>query len=138
MQHRTGYSASGAQGTPRRHDPSARAGLVICAAFSTERREGEQGVASIPTEAIRPTRGAADSKENRWRSFHISEVKDRDFKIDSLKWLKDESLDDGEELPEPEELATDAIAELEAAVEELNAVVALLESVRETTTIQPS
>lgn len=37
-------------------------------------------------------RDPADSKEDRWRSFHISEVKERDFKIDSLKWLKDESL----------------------------------------------
>ena len=71
---------------------------------------------------------AADSKENRWRSFHISEIKERDFKIDSLKWLQDESLNDGEELPEPEELAADAIAELEAAVEELNAIVSLLEN----------
>ena len=68
----------------------------------------------------RGKRDATDSKENRWRSFHITEIKERDFKIDSLKWLKDESLDDGEELPEPEELAADAIAELEAAVEELN------------------
>lgn len=55
-------------------------------------------------------------------------MKERDFKIDSLKWLKDESLDDADGLPEPEELATDAIAELEAAVEELNAVLALLEN----------
>ncbi len=76
----------------------------------------------------RSKRDAADSKENRWRSFHITEIKERDFKIDSLKWLKDESLDDGEELPEPEELAADAIAELEAAVEELNSVIALLEN----------
>jgi type I restriction enzyme M protein len=73
-------------------------------------------------------RDAKDSKENRWRSFHITQVKERDFKIDSLKWLKDESLDDGEELAEPEELAADAIAELEAAVEELNSVMALLEN----------
>ncbi len=68
------------------------------------------------------------SKENRWRSFTISEVKDRDFKIDSLKWLKDESLDDAGELPEPEELATDAIAELESAVEDLNNILSLLEN----------
>lgn len=76
----------------------------------------------------RAKRAAKDSKEDRWRSFSIAEVKERDFKIDSLKWLKDESLDDGDGLPEPEELATDAIAELEAAVEELNAVLALLEN----------
>jgi type I restriction enzyme M protein len=55
-------------------------------------------------------------------------VKERDFKIDSLKWLKDESLDDMDELPEPEELAADAIAELESAVGELNTIVALLEN----------
>ena len=68
------------------------------------------------------------SEEDRWHSFHISEVKERDFKIDSLKWLRDESLDDGDELPEPEELATDAIAELESAVEELNAILWTLEN----------
>ncbi len=73
-------------------------------------------------------RGAKNSQQDRWRCFHITDVKDRDFKIDSLKWLKDESLDDGEELQEPEELAADAIAELEAAVEELNSVIALLEN----------
>ncbi len=73
-------------------------------------------------------RNVGDSKEDRWRSFHISEVKQRDFKIDSLKWLRDESIDDGDELPEPEELATDAIAELESAVGELSAILALLEN----------
>jgi hypothetical protein len=38
------------------------------------------------------------------------------------------SLEDADDLPEPEELATDAIAELEVAVEELNAALALLEN----------
>jgi type I restriction enzyme M protein len=73
-------------------------------------------------------RKLADSKEDRWRSFEIDEVRKRNYKIDGLKWLRDESLDDMDELPEPDELATDAIAELEAAVEELNAVMAALEN----------
>lgn len=73
-------------------------------------------------------RKESDSKEDRWHSFGIEEIKKRDYKIDSLKWLKDESLDDGDELPEPEELATDAISELQTAVEELNQVIALLEN----------
>jgi type I restriction enzyme M protein len=77
-------------------------------------------------------RKPADSKEDRWRSFSIAEVKERDFKLDSFKWLKEESLEDADDLPEPEELATDAIAELEGAVDELNAVLALLENGRET------
>jgi|ERR1043166_5136118 type I restriction enzyme M protein len=76
----------------------------------------------------RAKRKASDSKEDRWRSFTIAEIKERHFKIDSLKWLKDDSLDDAAELPEPEELATDAIAELESAVEELNAIIGLLEN----------
>lgn len=74
----------------------------------------------------RARRQASDSNEDRWRPFSIEEVKERDFKIDSLKWLKDDSLDDDDELPEPEELATEAIGELEAAVEELNAIIAAL------------
>jgi len=75
-----------------------------------------------------PKRDSKASKEDRWRSFTISEVKERDFKIDSLKWLKDDSLDDTNELPEPEELATDAIAELQYAVKDLNTVLSLLEN----------
>ncbi|MCI0459124.1 MAG: type I restriction-modification system subunit M [Gemmataceae bacterium] len=73
-------------------------------------------------------RKPTDSKEDRWRRFGIEEVRQREFKLDSFKWLKEESLEDAEELPEPEELATDAIAELEGAVEELNQVLALLEN----------
>src|SRR5262249_49909131 len=47
----------------------------------------------------RAKRQATESKEDRWRKFHISEVKQRDLKLDGFKWLKDESLEDGDELP---------------------------------------
>lgn len=73
-------------------------------------------------------RKATDSKQDRWRSFHITEVKERDFKLDGFKWIKEESLEDADDLPEPEELVTDAIAELKEAVGELNRVLALLEN----------
>ena len=73
-------------------------------------------------------RKPSDSKEDRWHSFHIDEIRGRDYKIDSLKWLKDESLDEDDGMLEPEELATDAIAELESAVSELTEVLNLLES----------
>jgi type I restriction enzyme M protein len=72
----------------------------------------------------RSRRAAGDSREDRWRSFSIAEVKARDFKLDGLKWLKEESLED--ELPEPEELAAEAIAELESAAQDLSAVIELL------------
>lgn len=73
-------------------------------------------------------RKTSDSKDDRWRSFGIDEVKEREFKLDGFKWLREESLDDADELPPPEELATDAISELEEAVAELNKIVALLEN----------
>ncbi len=75
----------------------------------------------------RSRRSQGDSLEDRWRSFSIAEVRARRFKIDSLKWLKDELLD-GEELPEPEELATEAISDLKSALDELEAILVLLES----------
>jgi type I restriction enzyme M protein len=68
-----------------------------------------------------------DLKDDRWRSFTIEEVKARDYKVDGLKWLKEESSDEFDPDVEPQELATDAIADLEAAVEELNQIVTMLE-----------
>ncbi len=76
----------------------------------------------------RTKRKTSDSKEDRWRPFSIDQVKKRDYKIDGLKWLKDESLDDLDDVPEPDELATDAIEELAAAIEELNAVLTALDN----------
>ena len=64
---------------------------------------------------------------DRWHKFTIAEVRERNYKLDGFKWLKDEDLEGSDELPEPEELATDPIAELEAAVDELNVVLRLLE-----------
>lgn len=75
----------------------------------------------------RGKRNAKDSKEDRWRSFPLGEVKDRDYKFDGLKWLKEESLEDADDLPEPEELAAEAVGELEGAVKELNAIIGMLE-----------
>jgi type I restriction enzyme M protein len=75
----------------------------------------------------RAKRRPEDSAEGRWMAFPIGEVRGRDFKLDGFKWLKEESAEDGEELPEPEELAAEAIADLRAAVAELEEVLALLD-----------
>lgn len=63
----------------------------------------------------------------RFRKFHISDIKKRDYKLD-ITWLKDESLEDTDELPEPQNLAGEAITELEAVVDDLKDIVELLES----------
>jgi type I restriction enzyme M protein len=69
-------------------------------------------------------------EEGRFRKFHIKEVQQRDYKLD-INWLKDESLDDADSLPEPQELATEAISELEAIVDDLRDVLLLIDSTSE-------
>jgi type I restriction enzyme M protein len=75
----------------------------------------------------RSKRKPEQSTEDRWRSFEIADIEKREFKLDSFKWLKEESVDDPDDLPEPEELLTDAIEELDGAVAELKQVLAMLE-----------
>jgi type I restriction enzyme M protein len=65
-------------------------------------------------------------EQGRFRKFHISEIKKRDYKLDII-WLKDESLEDIEDLPEPQDLAAEAISELEAVVDDLRDIVSLIE-----------
>lgn len=66
-------------------------------------------------------------EEGRFRKFNIKEVEKRDYKLD-INWLKDESLDDADSLPEPQVLATEAITELEAVVDDLKEILNLIES----------
>ena len=75
----------------------------------------------------RTKRKEKDSKEDRWHCFNIEQVKERGYKLDGLKWLKDDSLEDSADLAEPDELATDAIEELNAAVKGLNVIIKSLE-----------
>jgi type I restriction enzyme M protein len=63
----------------------------------------------------------------RFRKFHLSEIKERDYRLD-VSWLKDESLEEDGDLPEPQDLAAEAITELEAVVDDLREIVALVET----------
>ena len=67
----------------------------------------------------RSERREADSPDGRWRSFTIDEVKERHYKLDSFKWIRDEENDDPSELPEPEELITDAMEALRCKYSEV-------------------
>lgn len=63
----------------------------------------------------------------RFRKFHVSEIADRAYKLD-VTWLKDESLESSDDLPEPTELAGEAIKELEAVVSDLRQIMELIEA----------
>ncbi len=73
------------------------------------------------------TNERTDLGENgRFRRFHISEIKERGYKLD-ITWLKDESTEDSDSLPEPLELIGEAQLELEGILSELNDLFSLLE-----------
>jgi len=57
-----------------------------------------------------------DNPEGRWRKFTYDEIVSRDKTSLDIFWLKDKSLSDLDNLPEPEELAQDIIANLQAAL----------------------
>jgi type I restriction enzyme M protein len=64
--------------------------------------------------------------EGRFRCFSLDEIKARDYKLD-ITWLKDESLEDAEDMPEPDYLVSEAITELEAVVDDLRDILELME-----------
>ncbi len=60
--------------------------------------------------------------DGRWRCFDIDELMKRDKVSLDLFWLKDESLEDGDSLPDPEILATEIADDLQAAMEQFAAI----------------
>jgi type I restriction enzyme M protein len=62
------------------------------------------------------------AKTERWKSFAYDELVARDRTNLDIFWLKDESLEDTENLPQPEVLAQEIVEQLEAALEEFRSV----------------
>ena len=63
----------------------------------------------------------------RFRCFAMEDIKKRNYKLD-ISWLKDDSIEDADSLPEPDEIANEAITELEAVVDDLREILTLLET----------
>ena len=66
-------------------------------------------------------------EEGRFRRFELVDIKKRNYNLD-VAWLKDDSLEDGDDLPEPQDLANEAVIELEAAIKDLREIIALVET----------
>ena len=66
--------------------------------------------------------------EGRWRKYTREELLARDKASLDVFWLKDKSLTDLDNLPEPEELAEEIIENIEAGLASLKAVLAGLSS----------
>jgi len=64
--------------------------------------------------------------DGRFRRFSAEQVKKRGHRLD-IGWLKDEAMEDANDLPEPQELANQAIEELGGIIKDLREIVALVE-----------
>ena len=64
--------------------------------------------------------------EGRFRKFSLSQIKERNYNLD-ITWLKDCGLEDPNSLPEPQILASDAITELTACIDELQDIMTLID-----------
>jgi len=65
--------------------------------------------------------------EGRWRKFSYEEIIARDKTSLDITWLKDKSLSDLDNLPDPDVLAEDIIENLEAGLESFRTILVALE-----------
>lgn len=65
-------------------------------------------------------------EEGRWRCFSREFITQRGENLD-ISWLRDESLQSADDLPEPEEIAATIMEKLQIAMSEMEALSALLE-----------
>ena len=75
----------------------------------------------------RETWAAESNPEGRWRKFGLDQIVDRDKTSLDIFWLKDKSLADLDNLPEPDDLAGEIIENLEAGLNSFRAVSAALQ-----------
>jgi type I restriction enzyme M protein len=75
------------------------------------------------------TWNAKTNPEGRWRKFSYEELKARDKTSLDVFWLRDKSLTDLDNLPEPDELAEEIIENLEAGLDSFREVLAGLNKV---------
>jgi type I restriction enzyme M protein len=69
----------------------------------------------------RPT-WSEKNPQGRWRAFDYEELINRDKASLDIFWLKDESLEDSDNLPEPNTLAREIVEDLQAALVQFQAI----------------
>lgn len=67
-------------------------------------------------------------ESERWKSFDYDDLVARDKANLDITWLRDESLEDADNLPAPEIIAREIVEDLTAALAEFEAVAAVLEA----------
>jgi type I restriction enzyme M protein len=75
-----------------------------------------------PSPQSSPTRGEEEKNEGRWRSYNYDELVNRDKASLDIFWLKDESLEASDNLPDPDVIAQEIVEDLEAALEQFREI----------------
>ena len=70
-----------------------------------------------------PARGEGAGNDGRWRAYAYDELINRDKAGLDIFWLRDESLEDFDNLPAPDVLAQEIVEDLEAALEQFRKIV---------------
>jgi type I restriction enzyme M protein len=65
---------------------------------------------------------AGTSPDGRWRAYNYDELAKRDKVSLDIFWLRDESLSESDNLPEPGVIAAEIVADLEAALEQFRLI----------------
>ncbi|MDG7029112.1 MAG: N-6 DNA methylase, partial [Nitrososphaerota archaeon] len=78
--------------------------------------------------ARKPTYDPKTNPQGRWRAYDYEELLQRDKLSLDLLWVKDESLEDSANLPEPHVLAAEIAEDLQAAAEQFALIASDLES----------
>lgn len=68
-----------------------------------------------------------DNPEGRWRKYNYDEIISRDKTSMDIFWLKDDSLTDLDNLPDPDVLATEIVENIEAGLDSFREIVRGLE-----------
>ncbi len=72
--------------------------------------------------------GTKELPDGRWRAYPYEYIIKRDKTSLDISWLKDKSLEDSENLPEPDVLARDIAENLESALEQFSSIYENLKS----------
>jgi type I restriction enzyme M protein len=62
--------------------------------------------------------------DGRWRAYDYEELINRDKASLDIFWLRDESLEESDNLPDPDVLAQEIVEDLEAALEQFREIAA--------------
>jgi type I restriction enzyme M protein len=76
-----------------------------------------------PSPQPSPRKGEGVGNEGRWRSYNYDELVSRDKASLDIFWLKDDSLEESDNLPDPDVIAQEIVEDLEAALEQFREIV---------------